>query len=57
MIIKKEIDLLVFLRDPLGKHPHEPNIHMLQKICGLRNVPLATNSALNELMLKSIFDR
>ena len=40
-----KIDGIIFFRDPLGKHPHEPDIQMLMRICDLWNVPLATNPA------------
>ncbi len=43
-----------FFRDPLDKHPHEPDINMLMRICDVHNVPLATNPATAELVLKGI---
>lgn len=52
MVANKEIDLVFFFRDPLGKHPHEPDIAMLMRICDVHNIPLATNPATAELMLK-----
>lgn len=36
---------IIFFRDPLGKHPHEPDVQMLLRICDVHNVPLATNRA------------
>ena len=36
---------IFFFRDPLGKHPHEPDVQMLLRICDVHNVPLATNYA------------
>jgi len=43
-----------FFRDPLDKHPHEPDINMLMRICDVHNIPLATNPATAELVLKGI---
>jgi methylglyoxal synthase len=43
---------VVFLRDPLGMHPHDPDISMLMRICDAHDVPLATNLAGAKLMLK-----
>ena len=48
------VDAVIFLRDPLGKHPHDPDISMLMRICDVRNVPLATNVATAELLVKGL---
>jgi methylglyoxal synthase len=40
-----EIEAVFFFVDPLGKHPHDPDIQGLQRICNVHNVPLATNPA------------
>lgn len=48
------IDLVIFFRDPLEKHPHEPDVQMLMRLCDVYNVPLATNPAMAQLALKSI---
>ena len=42
---------VLFFRDPLGKHPHEPDIQMLMRICDVHNVPLATNPNTASLIL------
>lgn len=44
-IVDKEIDMVIFFRDPLGKHPHEVDVNMLMRVCDVHNVPLATNMA------------
>lgn len=38
-----EVDAVVFLRDPLTAHPHEPDIQALLKVCDVYGVPVATN--------------
>lgn len=38
-----EIDVVIFFRDPLDKHPHEPDVQMLMRLCDVHNIPLATN--------------
>jgi methylglyoxal synthase len=48
-----KIDMVFFFRDPLDKHPHEPDILMLMRICDVHNIPLATNPATAELLLKA----
>ncbi len=53
-IVEGEVKGVFFFRDPLDKHPHEPDINMLMRICDVHNVPLATNPATAELVLKGI---
>ncbi|EEI92902.1 putative methylglyoxal synthase [Sphingobacterium spiritivorum ATCC 33300] len=47
---------IIFFRDPLGKHPHEPDIQMLMRICDLYNVPLATNPATGALIIEGLLE-
>lgn len=49
-----DIDLVLFFRDPLGRHPHEPDIQMLMRICDVHDVPLSTNPAGAKLLLKAL---
>lgn len=49
-----KVDGIIFFRDPLGKHAHEPDIQMLLRICDLYNVPLATNPATGSLILEGL---
>ena len=50
-IVTKEIEAVIFLRDPLGKHPHEPDINMLLRLCDVYQVPLATNFKTASILL------
>ena len=54
MAAEGKIDAIIFFRDPLGKHPHEPDIQMLMRVCDVYDVPLATNPATGELILKGV---
>ena len=54
MAAEGKIDAIIFFRDPLGKHPHEPDIQMLMRVCDVYNVPLGTNPAAGELILKGL---
>jgi len=54
MAAQKELDMVIFFRDPLDKHPHEPDVQMLMRICDVHHIPLATNLASAELMLKHL---
>lgn len=47
-------NMVLFFRDPLEKHPHEPDVLMLMRLCDVHNVPLATNPATAELLIKAI---
>lgn len=49
-----KVDAIVFFRDPLGKHAHEPDIQMLMRVCDVYNVPLATNPAAGALILQGL---
>ena len=43
LVVQKKIDAVIFFRDPLGKHPHDPDISMLLRLCDVHNIALATN--------------
>jgi len=45
---------VIFLRDPLGMHPHDPDISTLMRICDVHNVPLATNPATARLIVQGL---
>lgn len=49
-----EIDMVIFFRDPLDKHPHEPDVLMLLRICDVHNIPLATNPESATLLLRGM---
>jgi methylglyoxal synthase len=53
---QKELDMVIFFRDPLDRHPHEPDVQMLMRICDVHNIPLATNPAGAELMFKQLIE-
>ncbi|HYH56221.1 MAG TPA: methylglyoxal synthase [Anseongella sp.] len=53
-VAQGKTDMVIFFRDPMDKHPHEPDITMLMRMCDVHNVPLATNPATAELLIKSI---
>ena len=53
-IEQNEIDLLIFLRDPLNPKRHEPDVNDVVKLCDMHNIPMATNLAMAELLIKSL---
>ncbi len=54
LVASKEVHLVIFLRDPLAKQPHDPDIAALLKVCDIHNIPLATNLSSAEILLKGI---
>ncbi len=52
-IVQGEVDAVLFIVDPLDKHPHDPDIQTLLRICNVRNVPLATNIATADVLISS----
>lgn len=49
-----QIDLVIFLRDPLNAKVHEPDVNNIVRLCDIHNIPLATNVATAELLIKSL---
>ncbi len=49
-----QIDLVIFLRDPLNAKSHEPDASNIAKLCDIHNIPMATNLAGAELLIKSL---
>lgn len=54
MVASEEIDMVIFLRDPMTAQPHEPDINALLRVCDVHNIPLATNIATAEVMIKGL---
>lgn len=53
MVVRKEIDLAIFLIDDLTSQPHEADIMMLLRQCRVHNVPIACNRYSADLMITS----
>jgi methylglyoxal synthase len=52
-----EVDLIIFLRDPLTAQPHEPDITALLRICDVHNIPLATNLGTADMIVGCLEER
>ena len=52
MAVEGKIDLVIFMRDPLDKHPHDVDISMLMRLCDVHNIPLATNYKTASYLIK-----
>lgn len=54
MIEQNQIDLLFFFRNPREERHTGTDINKAIRICDMHNVPLATNIATAEMLLKSL---
>jgi methylglyoxal synthase len=54
MVAQNEMDLIIFLRDPLMAQPHEPDIIALLRLCDVQGIPVATNVATAEILVKAV---
>jgi methylglyoxal synthase len=54
MVARNEMDLIIFFRDPLMAQPHEPDIIALLRLCDVQGVPVATNLATAELLIRAL---
>ena len=49
-----EMDMVIFLRDPLTPKSHEPDVNDVVHLCDTYNIPLATNLATAELLIRAL---
>lgn len=56
-MVEGKVDMIIFFRDPLGKHPHEVDVSMLMRLCDVHDIPLATNPAAADRFIRSLKDQ
>jgi methylglyoxal synthase len=53
LVVRKQVNLAIFLIDDLSAQPHEADIQMLLRQCRIHNVPIACNRYSADLMITS----
>src|SRR5699024_534622 len=53
-IANNEMDMVIFFRDPLTAQPHEPDVSALMRLCDVHLIPLATNLAAAEIVIRGL---
>lgn len=53
-VVEGSVAAVIFLVDPLDKHPHDPDIQSLMRLCNVHNVPLATNVATADMIIDAV---
>lgn len=53
-IATNEMDVVIFFRDPLTAQPHEPDVSALMRLCDVHLIPLATNLAAAEIVIRAL---
>lgn len=53
LVVRRKINLAIFLIDDLSPQPHEADIQMLLRQCRIHNIPIACNRYSADLMITS----
>ena len=53
-VAQGEIGFVVFFCDPLTAQPHDPDVKALLRIANVYDVPIATNKATADLVIKNL---
>jgi methylglyoxal synthase len=54
LVSENQMDLIIFLRDPLTAQPHEPDVNALLRLADVYDVPIATNAGTAEVLLRGL---
>ncbi len=56
-VAEGRIAAVLFFRDPLTAQPHEPDVSALMRVCDVHDVPLATNHATADAVVRAMSGR
>lgn len=54
MVLEGDIDVAIFLLNPIRYFPHCQDAYALMRVCNFKNIPLAMNMKTADLILTSI---
>lgn len=54
MLAADDLDMVIFLRDPLAAQPHEPDVTALIRLSDVYEIPLATNIGTAEILIRGL---
>lgn len=53
-IANNDVDVVIFLRDPVAQKNYEPDINSILRLCDMHNIPIASNLATAETLLLAL---
>lgn len=53
-VASNDIDVVIFLRDPVSPKNYEPDINSILRLCDVHNIPVASNLATAEILLLAL---
>jgi len=54
MVLEGEIDVAIFLLNPIRYFPHSQDAYSLMRMCNFKDVPIATNMRTADIVLSNI---
>ena len=54
MVLQGDIDVAIFLLNPIRYFPHSQDAYSLIRMCNFKNIPLATNMSMADIVLSNI---
>lgn len=53
-IAHNDIDLVIFLRDPITSKVYEPDMNSILRLCDIHNIPIASNLSTAETLIMAL---